>query len=354
MLDYEFVKIGESPNRLQLTEYIYNKHKSADYKKTYYTSKKKDSIAYQRAERIRKYILTPNDFLFSEEMLDHFVREISVIDSFSSWREFVEKHGQHHCAQRLESTLSFKPFEEVFEEEKEKIKTQTFLYLCQLHLEKIKKDGQTKHTILSEDEFTIRTIDEIEIKDIQLLAERLYPCPINKFDIKRPWFIKNPNIFFVYKDYYDLWGNLNLLPIKDSTFNKLKSATLHESEIKDHDLHTPEDRKSVNYIYVEGFACAIQKAFKHFISTADQMVNILADKKNKSLTICAIGGSKEGDRLMEKLGFKITGWAKDPTTGVLYPFYEIKWLTLYKSLKAKKLIQPLIVSQKRLTNYNTD
>lgn len=354
MLEYEFVRIGESPNRSQLIEFIYNKHKSPDLSNTYYTSKKKDSLAYQRAERLRKYILAPQDFLFSEEMLDHFAQEISVLDSFSCWKDFVQKYGDHPCAQRIDSILAYKPFDIVYEEEAEKIKSQTNLFLYHLHLEKIKRDGVTKHTILSEGEFVIRRIDEIEIKDIQLLAERLYPCPINKFDIKKPWFEKNPNIFFVYKDYYDLWGNLNLLPIKDQAFKKLKAGQIYESEIKAHDIHSPDEKELVKFIYVEGFACAIQKAFKYFISTADQMIDILSKKGNKDLVICAIGGSTEGDRLMKKCGFEITSWSRNPKTGEKFPFYECKWLSLLEYLKKKDLIQPLIVSQKRLTQYKKD
>jgi hypothetical protein len=354
MLDYEFVKMGPEPNVSQLAELIYNKHKSEKYSKSYFTSPvvKRDSFAYQKAERLRKYVLSSKKLELSKQMLDHLAAEVSVIDQFMSWDHFVSKYGEHRCAITSEIAYKNELFHELPPDVKQKIVSQANLLMYSLHKENLRKgNGLSQHTIYSNSEYSVRTAIVSEIKEIEILANRIYPCPVNGFEIKKPWHDKNPNIFFIYRDEFDVWGNINLLPLSDRTYQLLKSGNLYESEITKEDIFLEEHKDKVNYVYIEGLACTLKEVLIMFVKSFDQMIDKVANIKNPDLLICAIGGSDEGDRLMRNSGFQRTGWATDPKTKKVYPFLEIKWQALKLYLEKKKIFPPDIVSQNKLTPY---
>lgn len=346
LLEYDCVGMGREPSNLQIAEFIYNRYKRPDFAGTTYRSKKKDrdSIAYSHAERIYKYILKPKDFLFSEEMLDFLVKEITVIGKFDSWADFCKKFEHNDCVRKAALRMEHRPFKELTPEDEQYLRSQVNLVLYPLHFFRYRTGGIGGDNILYHKNKTIiRIANSEEIKEIELLARRVYPCPINGFDIKYKWYQRNSNIFYIYKDNQDLWGNINLLPVTDDCFAYLKKGKMYEHEITASDIYNASEKEKVKYIYVEGLACSLKTVLPLFGLYFESMVENLSAYPKSEIIICAIGGSLEGDALMKKCGFSITGTAIDPRNHNIdgknydysseYPFFEIQFSRLKMALE---------------------
>jgi hypothetical protein len=280
--------------------------------------------------------------------------KITVPKGASLWEAFAKKYGNDKGA--LVAGRKYKDRETLNENEYQEVRGAAYMTLYKMHNLHKRRDIGNDHIFIEEgkeqeEDYIIRTANTEEIKEIETLADRIYPCPINRFDIKRPWHDKNPNIFFIYRDNHDLWANINLLPLKNDFYTAMKTGKIYENKITHHDIYSPAEKDKVDCIYVEGLACTLQHILPLFAKNFEMMVETLANPKNKKLVICAIGGSDEGDLLMKNSGFERTGWAIDPKDGTQYPFLEISWKELkIRSARIEKFF-PSIVSQERLTPY---
>lgn len=378
MLHYEFVRMGTEPTNLKMAHFLYDRHKSADKAHTTYASKplpkpkpgitisdeekkdSRDSFAYSKAERIYTYLLRPTDFKFTTDMLDYMVSEINILkDGFKTWDEYAKKYGGDTGA--LVSARKYMPEDgELSADDCQTVLSMANRMLYKLHYAYVRADRPNKHDIIHHDEKEIiRTASTKEINEIETLARRIYPCPINKFDIKKPWHDKNPHIFYIYKDDFDLWANINLLPLKKDFYDALKGGTIYENKITYFDIYSLAEKEQVDCIYIEGLACTLSHILPLYARHFKRMISSLANTDNPKLVICAIGGSVEGDTLMKNFGFKKTGAAYDPVGDASYPFLETSWAELEKRMEKLIRLNKIdsigdnpIVSDKKLTEIN--
>lgn len=369
MLHYEFVRMGTEPTNLKMAHLLYDRHKPELKAHTTYASKPRpkgvpdkeeyrDSLAYSKAERIYTYMLRPVDFKFTTEMLDYMVAEITVLnDGFKNWDEYVEKYSNHKGA--VVSARSYM-HGELSADDYQTVLGMANMMLYKLHYANRRVDHPNKHDVIHhENDEIIRTASTKEINEIETLAKRIYPCPINKFDIKKPWHDKNPHIFYIYKDDYGLWANINLLPLKKDFYDALKTGKIYENKITHHDIYSLSEKEQVDCIYIEGLACTLSHILPLYARHFKRMISSLANTDNPKLVICAIGGSVEGDTLMRNFGFTVTGLAYDPDGESTYPFLEATWMELEKRMEKLIKLNKIdsignnpIVSDKKLTNIN--
>ena len=358
LLHYEFVRMKKEPSILNLTQLVYDRHKSEKYKQSSYSDipEQRDLSAFRKAERIKKYLLTPKDFDFTIGMLNHLISELHAIESFETWECYSNYFKDDEGARFAEKKLMHKPFAEFSEDQQHHILTLVNKTMYRLHFYNVRIDKKNNHNIIAHSKnFIIRTANKDEIDDIELIAKRIYPCPINGAELKRSWYEKNPRVFYIFRDDADVWANINLLPITDDMYEFLKTGKYYESAIRKPDIHSLNERPIVNYIYIEGLACTIQKALPLFIQHLSSMIDSLADIKKESLVICAIGGSTEGDLIMKNYGFNMTGWAIDPNGNQKYPFFEILFSKLDQQLKNHEIIPWYYITENNsLTQFATD
>jgi hypothetical protein len=350
LLAYEYIGMDdELPSALKFACFIYDRYKGKDYINTSFNSpiEERNTHAYSIANNLYDYFFKAKNFQFSEDKLNDFVSEIRIIRNYSKWQHFVDEFGKDDGAIVAADYFMGETWSKMLD--KHQVKSDVNRRFYQLAHYHIRNAHHTKVLQIEDAEsYIIRSATTEEIKEIEKLAKQIYPCPINDFDIKKPWHDKNPNIFFIYRDYSVLWANINLLPLKQYFYENLKSGKIYEDRISANDIYSLDERDQVEYIYIEGLACTVKSALPHFASQFDKMISSMANLEKNNVTICAIGGSTEGDQMMEHFGFMKTGTAIDPRTGD-YPFYEIKWSDIKGKFYPWKDYHPSIVSKTRLT-----
>ena len=173
-------------------------------------------------------------------------------------------------------------------------------------------------------------------------------CPINGPEIKTPWWEQNSKIFHVIHDEEGkVCGNINVLPIKEECYEKIRSGIIDEREIQPGDLYKTYERHKVKRLYIEGFNCKpIHVGI--FLREFEDIVGYLADPSNPDLKIGAIGGTKEGERLMKTLHFSIVSYSEDRLDELDFFELDYNWaLEKYKSLYS------LIRHRKKHTDVHT-
>lgn len=186
---------------------------------------------------------------------------------------------------------------------------------------------------------------EAELEQIIDLARTNYSCPINGLDFKKPIWEKNKFTFFIVKDEADdVRANINLLPLTENAYNKLRRGTILESELTPYDIlsNNDDDKAVCKYIYVEGLlsksvdgSTSDRNALILIGWNFEKMVSNLA-MDTSQLIFCGIGGSKEGENLMKRLGFHIATPAymrKDK-----YDFFIVDFNRLKQNLDNKTLV----------------
>lgn len=162
---------------------------------------------------------------------------------------------------------------------------------------------------------------EEDIEKIYKNAQNRYKCPINGPEIKLPWWRMNNNIFYVIKDNQDqVISNMNLLPLRENCYKKLKQGIIKENEISADDVYTLDQIDDVKHIYVEGFCCTKEYHVIHFIRSFFEILSCIANTNNE-IVVGAVAGSSDGSDLMKGLGFKVTTFAKFRNDNM--DFYEI-------------------------------
>lgn len=163
-------------------------------------------------------------------------------------------------------------------------------------------------------------------EDVQKIYDfaigRYDDCPINGPEIKLPWWKKNPYIFYIVKDNADkVIANINVLPLRENTYFKIRKGTIDERDIKADNIIAPIDKHYVSYLYIEGFNCLTESLFSKFLYSFLSIASKLADIEKGDIIIGAIGGTDEGEELMTGLGFEIATFAEDRKDNL--DFYEI-------------------------------
>lgn len=184
-----------------------------------------------------------------------------------------------------------------------------------------------------------------ELEQIVELARLNYSCPINEMDFKKPIWEKNSFTFFIVKDELgDVKANINLLPLTEAAYNKLKIGSILESELTVADIlsNSDKDKEVCKYIYVEGL---LSKSEDGNVSDKNALIligwNFEKIISNLTLNIsgtqfCGIGGSIEGENLMKRLGFHISTPSKKRKDKL--DFFEVDFNKLKQNLDSKTLV----------------
>lgn len=316
-------------NRERVYQHILNSNKN-------YYSNANVVTAKTLADYIRRYVWSKEDFDFPEHILNKMSQIPSKLGQYSSWSQFESVHGVTPSAINASNYL-VRAFYDYSNDVQREISASVELRLAKMYDRykgRLNRSDKKMPVDINEEDTNITRFATLnDIKLIADLAERVYPCPINNFEVKRPWYEKNNNIFVVCLDEYgELLSNINLIPLSLDFYNKLKSGQIYEDKITANDIHSASEKDNVKCIYVEGYACISTDVQRDFRRRFEKIISKIANTKSKELIICAIGGSVEGDLLMRKYKFQTTGWAVDPKSRTKYPFLEVKWNVLKKAI----------------------
>ncbi|MGD2089190.1 MAG: hypothetical protein PVH61_23635 [Candidatus Aminicenantes bacterium] len=176
----------------------------------------------------------------------------------------------------------------------------------------------------------VQPANETDVHRICALAKRHYSCPINDVDLKLPWWRKNPHIFHVIKDKdNNVLANINILPLKLPVYERLKAGNIIESEITADDIYPNVDRTCVSHLYVEGFLARSSRgrdfdslSILIFLLSYRSIFSSLAHPDN-IVEIGAIGGTREGERLLRRLSFVEVTSPRDRRDKI--PFFSVSF-----------------------------
>lgn len=295
MVGYEVRGIGVRPTNLQVAEFVYARWKGEKFRHTNYNSSKgkRDPVAYRLAQSIRRDLLTPESFEFSEKKLNQLAAEVSIIDQFSSWNDFVNKYQNDKGAILAERNFMLRPFYELNEDEQETLYAWADYRLLKLHFEYIRNDKRNDHQIIkSTNDFVIRTINPSETKEIVAKLNNLYPHSHDSVDRLRNLFEKNRNVFYIFKDDYNMLGFVSVLPITEQAYTQL---TARKFKIEANSIHSLEEKDSVKYIYIENGFYALKRVLRVLVLELKVMISKVSDL-NK---ICIICSKTENDLIDE-------------------------------------------------------
>lgn len=177
----------------------------------------------------------------------------------------------------------------------------------------------------------VKKATKLDVYKIYEFAKGNYgDCPINGTDIKLPWWEKNDSIFHViHDDEGNVCANINLLPLKEECYEKLRQGIIDERGILAEDIFGPEEKSLVKYIYVEGLNCRLQNREVLLMRILGAFPNIVQKlTENSNFFIGAIGGTELGEGLMEGAGFEIVSNAKSRIDNI--NFFETSYFNILK------------------------
>ncbi|PSR55780.1 hypothetical protein AHMF7605_20895 [Adhaeribacter arboris] len=265
---------------------------------------------------------------FKRRTLDKLCKTLSLKVSYynlpNSWKSFEESQVGHKtfrdCQLLVARRKSIQKLDKalIFRINKHAKKKAEYM----LHFDASEFNVPTTNFEDLKREIQIATEEDIEkIYDFARNG-RYKNCPVNGPVIKVPWWRQNPFIFYVIKDNQDkVIANINILPLTEESYFKIRNGVIDERGIKHTDLHQPNDKYNVSYLYIEGFNCMTTALMSKFIFSFLQLIDRIADISNPNLVIGAIGGTDEGEELMTKLGFEIVSFAEVRQDSL--DFYEL-------------------------------
>lgn len=198
---------------------------------------------------------------------------------------------------------------------------------------------------INEPSCSVTTIsDSQDLRTIVQLAIKNYPCEINGYEYKLEMWKKNRYSFFVVKNPAGIVkANINLLPLKQNSFNKLRDGKIKEQDLSSKDIYPTGHKNNVRHIYVEGLLAKSKEGGKVdtlsiylIFLNFDSIISLLTNKKSECL-ICALGGSDEGRNLLKALDFKVAGNKNNRKDNI--DFYYIEYIVLRRKLANKNISQ---------------
>lgn len=220
MLEYDIVGIGPRPTWMQVSCFIYARHRGSFFKETVYTDKKgkRDERAYSLATTFRRELFGQEDFEFSVERLNLLANEIVVLGKFESWQQFAEVYKDDVGATVAEVHFMDRPFTELFADQQQSLYAWVEAKVLDMHFDYIRTD-KTQHSLIirNTSRFTIRSVARREIEELVRfgLSQRDYMDLLN-----------DQNSFtFIYKDNYAIQGFLTLKSQSAVNFQKTETSS---------------------------------------------------------------------------------------------------------------------------------
>jgi len=167
-----------------------------------------------------------------------------------------------------------------------------------------------ENPVFTDGPYTVFPADESDILWAAETGRRVYTgIDIIPRELMLEWCKANPNGFFVVKDRHGhRCGNIDILPLRPDTLRRFLSGEIIEQDIRGDCLFHPSEAGQIADLYVESVV-AIDAHYKgnpyaahRIILTVPAMLSKLCPQEKLS-KIYAVGGSSNGVRLMQHLGF---------------------------------------------------
>lgn len=129
------------------------------------------------------------------------------------------------------------------------------------------------------------------------------------FELLQRWYNHNPNGFSIIKDCNGRnCGNIHIIPLKNDFLEKMINGNVQEKDISITDIYNFNEKEKIESIYIvsividndKGHGPAIHKA----LSQAKEIISRIATI-HQIKRIYAMGVSKSGKSIMDKLGFTV-------------------------------------------------
>jgi hypothetical protein len=342
MLDYEFFGLNKPPKISELVECIYQRHLEKSKKGTKFTDPKgvHSPRARSIAERIRKYVLLVNDYLVSEEMLDHLLREITILLPPTTWKEFVKRFGREHFAifgrvhvhiilQRQKGIKakvlyadmlnSAHPMTNHFNLERMFFtEDDTSLYLAhvnvlltRIHLDitigDYKNDPWIGFKVFNPIVF-VRSANELEVPLLENLTRIRHNLPYVPFhdDLIRQH-KTHKDIYFHFLNRHGLpLGACVIIPLKHKEYLEYQKSWRRKQEISEDDLLFTNKRKDIKCVFLDILLKEMDDFDEVFTKGIRKLLNSYCEKiPETKIYIGAIPCSKYQKNLLKELQFTL-------------------------------------------------
>jgi hypothetical protein len=285
MLDYEVVGMGKPPSDLQIAHFIYDRYKGERYTNTTFSDKPKirNSSAFSKAERIRKFVLPVRDFMISEEMLGHLVVELTALVKFNSWTEFTHyfshsyeiigrchvdiinkrKKGMSAKAIYDDMLLNGNPLIKHFDYKNTEFTENDYsTYLAYanqslfvLTREILAEDWQNEPVLYYrfwDVDKIARSANSDELHFIEEVRTKKFNYAIPFLKELKKWHQKYKNVFLQLLTIENLYlGAGILVPVSEALYRKIQHGALERNQITEDDLVLSEQQGMVKYIFLE-------------------------------------------------------------------------------------------------------
>jgi DNA-binding winged helix-turn-helix (wHTH) protein len=168
--------------------------------------------------------------------------------------------------------------------------------------------------------YRVEQASEDEVRWAAGLARRVYHgIDVIPSSLMVDWYRTNPSGFSVIRSDAGPIGNLDLLPLRNSTLDQFIKGDVLEREIKGKGLFPPDEAPQISSVYVESFVCIISASADRLRPNAIAAARVLSTFSNLAARICdprqlrnvfAIAASANGRQLLSRLGFKIISHAE--------------------------------------------
>jgi hypothetical protein len=162
----------------------------------------------------------------------------------------------------------------------------------------------------TEGPYTLFPADESDILWAVETGKKVYTgIDVIPRELMFEWYKANPNGFFIVKDRHGhRCGNIDILPLRPDTLKRFLNGDIIEQDIRGDCLFHPNEAEQISDLYVESVV-AVNSCYKgnpyaaqRIILSVPEMLSRLCPHENIA-KIYAIGGSRNGIRLMQHLGF---------------------------------------------------
>jgi hypothetical protein len=252
-----------------------------------------------------RYVTTPSHYEALEEIFKLVLRD------------YKPKPGSEYV---IISCPSAKFFARLFSTRKEINCYPALIDACYLFaFNQTRNERYGKNSFLMEGSYSVRVSRRSDIDAVFKLNTLVYEgYDVIPYETLMDWHSKNPASIHVITNHFGkIIGNIDILPLKKSALDALLSGELIEMEIRGEDLYAPQERASVNYLYVEsvvnnaGVAADIELLRNFCI-----ILNRLCQTHKSIKEVYCLAASPEGKHYMTHLGFtpyNYVGPAINPT-----------------------------------------
>lgn len=279
MLFFEIeIRLGYDPNKKEVYEILYQQNKSSDsiYSKSVFDNPhKRDSVAHQFVNYLRKSIWDNEKRIFDLFHLNKLAQQFTLFEPCESWKDFEKKFypsnhypegkflgfhdwiesGRPDVAFARNKYLSFSVVEDSNKRKKllhrlDQLNMEAFVSsrmntLIMRLVMSGKLQGKNFDIIDIGDDYVIR---KAENEDLPEITERLAYKNIDILEIFKAWFKQNENVFFVYYNERELKEAFIILPVSKKTYDNVVKGKTPFLQIPPEEILGKDHDKKIGYL----------------------------------------------------------------------------------------------------------